>query len=263
MLPRTEPPKRASKGPTGDRDGPHAALWRAWRTEKESPALLRQILEACGLQPGPVQINQLWQYYLRIRERNQEINITRIRRFPEVVVKHYADCALVGTLTELPGPLMDLGSGGGFPGVPLKILHPEVPIVLAEGRRLRVEFLEEVRRSLRLPQLYIYGHQVHPQTVEPARAVVTRAVERIRATLERIDGCLCRGGRAIFMKGPSVDPEIRETETRLAGRYRLLEDHAYELPATDHKRRLVVFERLDGTPYEEMPPGLAGGGAAE
>jgi len=136
-----------------------------------------------------LQINLFWQYYLRLKARNQEINLTRIHRFEDVVIKHFVDCLLPGRLTELPSPLMDLGSGGGFPGVPLKILHPEVEILLAEGRRLRVAFLEEVRRSLRLPKLHIHGARIHPDLCEPRVAgVITRAVERIEATLPRVEG---------------------------------------------------------------------------
>jgi 16S rRNA (guanine527-N7)-methyltransferase len=200
----------------------------------------------CGLEVNDLQVNLFWQYYLRLRERNRDINLTRIHRFEDVVVKHFVDCGMVGLLTALPSPLMDIGSGGGFPGVPLKILHPDVEIVLAEGRRLRVEFLEEVRRSLRLPKLHIHGHQIHPGNTDPQmQSVVTRAVERIGKTLQRVEGHCPVGSRAIFMKGPSVDPEIEEVKDGAPGaRWRLAEDHHYLLPSTDHKRRLVVYERI-------------------
>jgi len=217
-------------------------------SRKIQPSLqaLRELFGACGFELDDVQTNRFWQYFLRIRARNQEINLTRIRGFEGVVVKHFVDCAMAGRLTSLPSPLLDLGSGGGFPGVPLKILHPELDVILAEGRKVRAAFLDEVRRCLRLPRLYLYEHQVRPDYREPVQGVVTRAVEPIAATLERVDGCLVRGGRAIFMKGPSVDPELAEARARFEGAYRLVEDHAYLLPGTDHRRRLVVYERLEG-----------------
>ncbi len=211
-----------------------------------SPQALRELFGACGFKLDDVQTNQFWQYFLRIRARNQEINLTRIRGFEGVVVKHFVDCAMAGRLTSLPSPLLDLGSGGGFPGVPLKILHPEIDVILAEGRKVRAAFLDEVRRCLRLPRLYLHEHQIRPDYREPVQGVVTRAVEPIAATLERVDGCLVRGGRAIFMKGPSVDPELAEARALFEGAYRLVEDHAYLLPGTDHRRRLVVYERLEG-----------------
>jgi 16S rRNA (guanine(527)-N(7))-methyltransferase RsmG len=217
-----------------------------WRMEKPSPELMQKILDACGIPVDAVQLNLFWQFHLRLRERNRESNLTRIHSFPDVVVKHFVDCAMAGTLTVLPSPLMDLGSGGGFPGIPLKILHPEVRIVLAEGRRLRVEFLEEVRRCLRLTDLHIYGKQVHSGHEEPVGGVVTRAVERAERTLRRVSGCVVRGGRVILMKGPNCDGEMREAERGLGESYRLVEDHRYVLPSTDHKRRLLVYQRLDG-----------------
>ncbi|MHC4883518.1 MAG: 16S rRNA (guanine(527)-N(7))-methyltransferase RsmG [Planctomycetota bacterium] len=219
-----------------------------WREEKPSPALMREIMESLDVPIDDLQQNLFWQFHLLLRKRNKEINLTRIHNFVEIVIKHFVDCGMVGQLTDLtglPGPLMDLGSGGGFPGIPLKILHPEVPICLAEGRRLRVEFLEEVRKSLRLPQLFVTGKQIHPSFTDPMGGVVTRAVELV---LTRVSGCVQQGGRVILMKGPSCGAEIREAEETFAGRYRLIEDHKYLLPGTDHKRRLLVYERLDAPP---------------
>ncbi|MFH0911518.1 MAG: 16S rRNA (guanine(527)-N(7))-methyltransferase RsmG [Planctomycetota bacterium] len=216
------------------------------RAEKASPGRMRDLFRVCGFELTDLQANLFWQYYLRLKARNQEINLTRIHRFEEVVIKHFVDSAMVGRLCALPSPLLDVGSGGGFPGVPLKILHPEVALILAEGRRLRAAFLEEIRRSLRLPLLYLYGRQVRPDYAEPVGGVVTRAVERIAGTLARVQGCLRKGGRAIFMKGPSVEPELLEAKEAWGASYALREDHAYLLPGTDHRRRLIVYERLDG-----------------
>jgi 16S rRNA (guanine(527)-N(7))-methyltransferase RsmG len=215
-----------------------------WRMEKESPALMRKILSDCDIAVNDLQLNLLWQYYLRVKERNKEINITRIHKFDDFVVKHFVDCIIVGKLTKLPSPLLDLGSGGGFPGVPLKIMHPDTEIILGEGRRLRVEFLQEVRKCLRLPKLYIHGNQIHPSYTEKVGGVVTRAVEIVQKTLVRVSGCVPVGGRVILMKGPKVTEEIKETKKILSRQWKLAEDHDFTLPGTDHNRRVVVYERI-------------------
>lgn len=246
LLPRAAPAKRTRR----DREGADPFL--QWRDQRPGPALLAEILAAGGVRADELAVNRLWQYHLRLKARNAEINLTRIRRFPDVVVKHFIDCALVGQLTRLPSPLLDAGSGPGFPGVPLKILHPDVSVILCEGRRIRVAFLEEVQGCLRLPGLSILGQQLHPSYAEPVAGVVTRALEVIPKTLVRVRGCLGEGGRVIFMKGPNVDPELDEARSKLSDEYQLVEDHEYTLPLTDNGRRLVVFERrLPPAPQDE------------
>lgn len=228
--------------------------WAQYEYDKPGIPLMRQIFRDAGF---PVEdelaLNRLWQYYLRLMARNKEINLTRIKKFPDIIVRHYIDCGLVGKFTKLIGPMLDIGSGPGFPGIPLKILHPDLEVVLGEGRRVRVEFLEEVKECLRLPGLSVYGRQIHESFTMPMRSVITRAVEVMPPTLERVRGCLCRGGRVIFMKGPNCGSEVVEAQKLFEGTYRLIEDHKFTLPMIGHERRLVVFERLDGPEFSEMP----------
>lgn len=215
-----------------------------WNMEKPSPKLMKTIFSDCGFEIDDLQINLFWQFYLRLKDRNREINITRIHRFDDTVVRHFIDCIIVGKYTKIPSPLLDIGSGGGFPGIPLKIVNPDVEIILGEGRKLRVEFLEEVRKCLRLPKLYIYGHQVHPSFTDPINGAITRAVEIIPKTLARVSGGLNKGGRVILMKGPNVDPEIEQAQKTFPKDYKLIEDHSFNLPGIGHKRRIIVYERL-------------------
>ncbi|MHC4871970.1 MAG: 16S rRNA (guanine(527)-N(7))-methyltransferase RsmG [Planctomycetota bacterium] len=222
-----------------------------WNSEKPSPTLMKKIFADCGFELDDLKINLFWQFYLRLKERNKEINITRIHKFDDTVVRHFVDCIIVGKYTKLPSPILDIGSGGGFPGVPLKIVNPDTEIILGEGRKLRVEFLEEVRKCLRLPKLYIYGHQIHPSFTDPINGAITRAVEVVPKTLARVRGGLQKGGRVILMKGPKVDPELEEAAKTFKDEYKLIEDHAFVLPGTDHKRRVVVYERLIGPEEQE------------
>jgi 16S rRNA G527 N7-methylase RsmG len=77
----------------------------------------------------------------------------------------------------------------------------------------------------------------------PAAAVVTRAFERIAATVKRTSGCLGPGGQLIFLKGPSVDVELEEAMDRCGSEVELVRDEAYSLPHTPHRRRLIVLRR--------------------
>jgi 16S rRNA (guanine527-N7)-methyltransferase len=90
------------------------------------------------------------------------------------------------------------------------------------------------------------------------RGVITRAVAAIPETLDLVSGCLDLGGKMIFMKGPDCTDEIREARHSHADSYRLAAEHAYSLPETDHRRRLVVYERLiEPTPATADEPEAA------
>lgn len=206
------------------------------------------IFEQCGITLTPRQIEQLWLYHGLLRHHNTELNLTRIHNFTNMVLKLYVDSVLPARLTDLPSPLMDLGSGPGMPGIPLKIIRPELEIVLAEGRARRATFLVEVIDRLGLDGIGVIDRNITPGFQQPVRGVITRAVETMDKTLERIQGCLARDGRMIFMKGPGCEPEIDEVVRRFAGGYTLVEDIAYRIGRTAHERRLVVFARKDAPP---------------
>ncbi|MFM8314532.1 MAG: 16S rRNA (guanine(527)-N(7))-methyltransferase RsmG, partial [Deltaproteobacteria bacterium] len=159
------------------------------------------------------------------------------------------DCMIVGKFLELPYPIVDVGTGAGFPGIPLKIRYPHLKITLAEPRPKRIAFLKEVIHSLKLKNVDVFEHKVVSRSFRtPMKAVITRAVETIDKTMLRTSGCLEVGGKLIFLKGPAVDPEISEVRKRFGEYFKLTLDKRYELPHTGHSRRLVVYEKLK--PFE-------------
>jgi 16S rRNA (guanine(527)-N(7))-methyltransferase RsmG len=139
-----------------------------------------------------------------------------------------------------------MGSGPGLPGIPLKIARREVPMILAEPRGARAAFLRDVCAELGLKDVEIFAHKVGKDYPGQVGGVITRAVGPIPETLDRVSACLAVGGRMIFMKGPECDEEMAEAAQTHAGSFRLEADHAYAIPGTDHRRRLVVYERLEG-----------------
>src|SRR5947209_7108521 len=125
-----------------------------------SRAALQAIIERCGLRLTGPQYDRLWAYHGLLRAANAELNLTRIHNFENMVLKHYVDSLLVLKFAELPSPLIDMGSGPGLPGIPLKIARPDVEMILAEPRAARVEFLREVCDRLRLEGAGVYAHRV-------------------------------------------------------------------------------------------------------
>lgn len=187
---------------------------------------------------------QLADFYALLMEQQQHENFTRLTSLRDIGIKHFIDCLMVPQLTELKFPLLDVGTGPGFPGIPLKIHFPEETILLAEGVQKRVNFLKEVREKMELNKLLIFGRNINPEFVYPVQGVITRAVEDIRNTLGNVINSLQTGGNVYFMKGPGVDPEIEMALKTWGEYYKLEKDIAYELPQTPQQRRLLIFKKI-------------------
>lgn len=182
----------------------------------------------------------LVKFYQLLMQAKPDNNMTRLVKFRDVAIKHFIDCLIIPRLIDLKFPLLDVGTGAGFPGIPLKILFPEEPIWLGEGVLKRVEFLKQVREELGLKNLEIIGRNITSDFKRPVQGVITRALANSGLTLDLVKSALVPGGRVYLMKGPNVDAEKSSSHPD----FKLVKDLAYELPKTPHQRRLVVFERL-------------------
>lgn len=216
-----------------------------------SKTFLKRIIEDCGIRLEPVAYEKLWEYHGLLRSANEDLNLTRIHNFENMVLKHYVDSLLVLQFEELQGPLVDMGSGPGLPGIPLKIARPDVEMILAEPRGARADFLQMVVDRLGLKKVEVIASKVNSRFPRKVNGVITRAVASIPETLDRVAACITPGGKMLLMKGPDCDDEIREARTSHKDLFRLVADHKYQIPGTPHDRRLVVYERLEG----EAPTG--------
>lgn len=192
--------------------------------------------------PHP-QRHQLTRFYQILMQHQHKDNVTRLLTLRDVAIKHFVDSLMVPRLVDLQFPLMDMGTGPGFPGIPLKIHFPDQPILLVEGVERRVQFLKQVREDLNLKELNIIGRYVNTDFVYPVTAIITRAVADISDTLLNISQCLQTGGLLYLMKGPNVDHEISRAKEKWGAYFELEKDLAYDLPATPHQRRLVIYRK--------------------
>jgi len=213
---------------------------------KTAPSASRMdfLLQRCGIRLSDTQLEQLWRYHQLLRQFDAELNLTRIHNFENMVVKLYADSILPSLqYPQLPSPLLDLGTGPGMPGIPLKIFRPDLHILLAESRQQRVDFLKTVVEALHLPGLEVIERGIAPDFDRPVAGVITRAVECIADTLARVSGCLEKDGLVLFMKGPRCDEEMERAARDFCDDYDLAEDIAYRIPHSPHRRRLVCYRR--------------------
>lgn len=187
---------------------------------------------------------QFDKFYKFLMDYNKKYNLTRLTTFNDVAIKHFVDCIYPAQLIKLPERLLDMGTGPGFPGVPIKIVSPNTRVFLVEGVQKKVEFLKELRDHLILKGLDIIGRNVDTKMHYPVGGVITRAVELAAATLHNCQNCLSVGGKVILMKTQGIDDEIREAEEKMGHMYKLVENIDYKLGPTTHERKLLVYEKI-------------------
>jgi 16S rRNA (guanine527-N7)-methyltransferase len=188
--------------------------------------------------------------------RNKELNLTTLVQPEEIALKHFADsftCLGVGLWP--PGcRAVDVGTGAGFPGVPLAILRPDVRWVLADALRKRVSFVEEVLAELQLKGvrcLHLRAEDLgrDADARESFDVAVARAVSRLPVVLEYCVPLVKIGGGVMAMKGPDVEDEV--AEAGVAAR-KLGVDPAVltslELPGGSGGRTLVWYRKSRPTP---------------
>ena len=213
-------------------------------------------LAQLGLTPPPQAAAQLAQYGQLLLEQNQVMNLTAITDPDQVVDLHFLDCAALLTIGEdFHGKtLIDVGTGAGFPGLPLKILEPSLSVTLLDSLGKRVNWLASICEALSLDKVSCLHARAEEQALEAGfRDGFDLAVSRAVASLELLSE-LCLpyvkvGGKFLAMK--SVDSGA-ETEgaaraiAKLGGR--LLPRVDYTIPGTEIVHRVVVVEKVSPTP---------------
>ena len=209
-----------------------------------------------GITLSEEQKTQFLQYYELLVEWNSFMNLTAITEFDQVITKHFLDSlSLVKVCdVEQAGRILDVGTGAGFPGIPLKIVYPELEVVLLDSLNKRVKFLNAVIENLGLTGITaIHGRAEDIAKQKEYREgfdlVVSRAVANLSSLSEYCLPFVKTGGMFVPYKSGSVDTELSEASRAikvLGGEYR--DTVRFELPGTDIDRTLVVIEKVKETP---------------
>lgn len=146
---------------------------------------------------------------------NLKTNLTAIRNPEEMVRRHFGESLFAGThLGEpLPATLLDLGSGAGFPGLPIAMLHPEIAVTLAESQNKKTTFLREAVRTLGLKNVEIWGQRAELLAPRRFHTVTLRAVDKMESALEA--AALLAENQVVLLAGtgPATPPGFRVVET--------------------------------------------------
>jgi 16S rRNA (guanine527-N7)-methyltransferase len=194
---------------------------------------------------------------------NAHTNLTAITAPDDVLVRHFLDSlSLAHVLTFEPGQrLIDVGSGAGFPGLPLKIACPDLHVTLLEATGKKVNFLNHVIQELGLTQAEaVHGRAEDFGQISAQRArydwVVARAVARLPALVEYLLPLARVGGQCIAMKGATAHEEARDAARAmdlLGGRLNRIE--TIQLPGLDDPHYLIIIDKVAHTPrgYPRQP----------
>ena len=208
------------------------------------------------------QQTKFYKYMELIIDWNKKINLTAITEPGEVINKHFIDSISILKQIESKDKVVDIGTGAGFPGVPIKIANPSIEITLVDSLNKRINFLKEIIKELDLKGI----EAVHARAEEFGQSkayrekydvVTSRAVARLNILVEYMLPIVKVGGKCICMKGPESEEEIKEAQKAinvLGGTIKNVEK--FSLPETDINRTIIVIEKNRETP--ETYPRKAG-----
>lgn len=214
--------------------------------ENINKLLLYSKLTSQDIKLDKLMLDKLWSFHNLILKHNKNSDLTRIINFDNMVTKHYIDSLIINKHLSFKSTLLDIGSGAGFPGIPIKISNSDLEIVLAEPKKTRIDFLNLVIKTLDLKKITVHPHKiVRASNLNKFNTVITRAFETIPKTLFRVEKLLNKNAKIIFMKGPNADAE--KFDANLASPYYSLEkDITYKISSKDI-RRLIIFTYLKET----------------
>lgn len=213
-------------------------------------------LQQLHIELSEKQMEQFLQYYEMLVEKNKVMNLTAITEFDEVVEKHFLDSVSLTQQLDLHQPLkvLDLGTGAGFPGIPLKIVFPELEITLMDSLNKRVLFLQDVISSLQLENI----EAVHGRAEEAARnkkyresfdLCVSRAVANISTLSEYCLPFVKVGGSFISYKSSTIEDELEDGKKGIAILGGKVKDvYKFTLPDSKLQRSFVIIEKEKKTP---------------
>jgi 16S rRNA (guanine527-N7)-methyltransferase len=180
---------------------------------------------------------------------NRKLNLTSITHPKDLAVKHFLDSLAPAHFIPDNARMLDIGSGGGFPGIPLKILNPSLRVMLIDGTRKKVNFLKHALRTLKLES--IEAHQIRAENLreDPAYAnlfdiIISRALSSLQLFVEMALPLLAKQGTIMAMKGEVNQKELDAVNLdSLEDRY-YLEVKNYKLPSIEAVRSIVIIRHL-------------------
>jgi len=199
------------------------------------------------------EIEKLYKFMYLLLEWNEKINLTAITEPEDIILKHFVDSITIKKYIKSENKVLDMGTGAGFPGIPLKIISSDTYFTLVDSLNKRIIFLNEVCDKLKLDKI----ENIHSRAEELAKnkkyreqydVVTSRAVARLASLVEYMLPFVKVGGKCICMKGSNVDEELIEAKKAinvLGGEIEKVDK--FLLPNSDIERNIVIIKKIKNT----------------
>ncbi|MBR2404435.1 MAG: 16S rRNA (guanine(527)-N(7))-methyltransferase RsmG [Clostridia bacterium] len=195
-------------------------------------------------------------YYKMLIEWNEKINLTAITEEREAALKHFVDCISAFSCDKISdgASVIDVGTGAGFPGLPLKIYNPTLKVTLMDSLNKRINFLNEVIAELGLSEVTTIHSRAEELGKNKAHrekydVCVSRAVANLATLSELCLPFVKVGGYFVSMKGPKAEEELKAAAKAIelcGGKVEKV--HSYAIDGTDYDHNLVVIKKVSPTP---------------
>ena len=190
---------------------------------------------------------------IQLEQFNKIMNLTRITEPEEIINKHFIDSLTILDKIEKNSKIIDVGTGAGFPGIPIKIVMPDTEIVLLDSLNKRVNFLNKVIEELKLKNIQVIHGRAedfgkNKNYREKYDIAVARAVAPLNILLEFLMPFVKKNGKCLCMKGSNTEEEILNSKNAiktLGGR--LVETEEFYIPNTDIKRKIIQINKITET----------------
>lgn len=220
----------------------------------EFNCFIEQYTEKINIVLDETQKSQFYKYMNLLIEWNQKINLTAIIEPKDIILKHFVDSMTINKYLKENANIIDVGTGAGFPGIPIKISNQKVNVTLLDSLNKRINFLSTVVAELKLENINcIHGRAEEfvrmKQKRESFDIATSRAVANLNVLAEYLLPFVKIGGKCICMKGPNIEDEIENSKKAikiLGGRIEMVEE--FNLPNTDIRRTIILIRKEKATP---------------
>lgn len=200
-----------------------------------------------------VVLNKFFVYMTNILEWNEKINLTAITDEDDIILKHFVDSLTILEYIPEKSNVIDVGTGAGFPGIPLKIVREDINMTLMDSLNKRITFLNEIINKLELKKI----NAIHSRAEELAKMqehrekydiAVSRAVANLSTLSEYMIPFVKVGGRCICMKGSNIEEELKLAKNaikELGGEIEKVIN--FKLPDSDNERNIIIIKKVNKT----------------